>query len=200
MQIWLLRHGKTQYNAEKRYQGVSDIPLSKDGRNELVRAEIQLKTVYITPLVRTRQTAEILFPDAELVVSDGLREMDFGDFEGRSYIEMEDDAAYRAWVDGGCRGQCPNGESMSELSERTCRAFEMLMLEAIEKGSDLAIVAHGGTQMAIMERYAEPKKSFYEWMSPNAGGFVLEADADMLQSDRRLMYKRTVQYTKGGAR
>ena len=63
----------------------------------------------ITSLQRTRQTAEVLFPDAKLVVADGLKEMDFGVFEGRNYREMEHDPQYRAWVETGCEGRCPGG-------------------------------------------------------------------------------------------
>ena len=50
MLIYLLRHGLTAYNAEKRYQGQRDIPLSPEGRAQLCRADIQPKNVYITPL------------------------------------------------------------------------------------------------------------------------------------------------------
>ena len=71
MLIYLLRHGLTEYNAEKRYQGQRDIPLSAAGRAMLCRADISPKTVYITPLCRTRQTAEVLFPGAKLVEIDG---------------------------------------------------------------------------------------------------------------------------------
>ena len=91
MLIYFLRHGLTEYNAEKRYQGQRDIPLSAAGRAMLRKADIEPKTVYITPLCRTRQTAEVLFPTAKLVVVDGLKEMCFGSFEGRNYIEMEHD-------------------------------------------------------------------------------------------------------------
>ena len=57
MLIYLLRHGLTEYNAQKRYQGQRDIPLSAAGRAMLRKADIEPKTVYITPLCRTRQTA-----------------------------------------------------------------------------------------------------------------------------------------------
>ena len=102
MLIYLLRHGLTEYNAEKRYQGQRDIPLSAAGRAVLCRADIFPKTVYITPLCRTRQTAEVLFPGAKLVEIDGLKEMCFGSFEGRNYIEMEHDPDYLAWVAANC--------------------------------------------------------------------------------------------------
>ena len=98
MLIYLLRHGLTEYNAQKRYQGQRDIPLSPEGLAQLRRADIDPKVVYISTLQRTRQTAEVLFPDAELVPVDGLKEMCFGSFEGRNYIEMEHDPDYQAWV------------------------------------------------------------------------------------------------------
>ena len=104
MLIYLLRHGLTQDNQEKRYQGRRDVPLCPQGLAQLRRADFAPKTVMITSLQRTRQTAEVLFPDAELVVADGLKEMDFGVFEGRNYREMEYDPQYRAWVETGCEG------------------------------------------------------------------------------------------------
>ena len=118
MLIYLLRHGLTQENLEKRYQGRRDVPLCPQGLAQLRRADFAPKTVMITSLQRTRQTAEVLFPDAELVVADGLKEMDFGVFEGRDYREMEHDPQYRAWVETGCEGRCPGGESKAEF----CRA------------------------------------------------------------------------------
>ena len=75
MLIYLLRHGLTEYNAQKRYQGQRDIPLSAEGLSQLRRADIDPKVVYITPLQRTAQTARVLFPEAELVVVKDLQEM-----------------------------------------------------------------------------------------------------------------------------
>ena len=147
MLIYLLRHGLTEYNAQKRYQGQRDIPLSAEGLSQLRRADIDPKVVYITPLQRTAQTARVLFPEAELVVVKDLQEMCFGSFEGKNYVEMEHDADY-----------------------------------------------HGGTQMAAMERYALPRRGYYAWCGPNAGGYVLDA-ADWAEK-RQLHLVKTVQYTK----
>ena len=175
MLIYFLRHGLTEYNAEKRYQGQRDIPLSAAGRAMLRKADIEPKTVYITPLCRTRQTAEVLFPTAKLVVVDGLKEMCFGSFEGRNYIEMEHDPDYLAWVAANCESPCPDGETKASFSERICRAFSALVDKALADGEELLVIlAHGGTQMAALERYALPHKDYYEWCGPNAGGFVLD--------------------------
>ena len=177
MLIVLLRHGQTAYNEQRRYQGAADVPLSPAGRAALKKADFETETVYVTPLCRTAQTARILFPHARQIVVPALREMDFGVFEGRTYDEMKDDAAYCAWLDSGCESACPNGESKAVFCKRVCRAFEKLADEALARGDErLVIVAHGGTQMAALSRFAEPHRDYYSWNAPPAGGFVLSAD------------------------
>ena len=164
MLIYLRRHGLTEYIAQKRYQGQRDIPLSPEGLAQLRRADIDPKVVYISTLQRTRQTAEVLFPDAELVHVDGLKEMCFGSFEGRNYIEMEHDPDYLAWVAANCESPCPDGETKAAFCERICAAFSALVDKSLADGEEmLVILAHGGTQMAAMERYALPHKDYYVW-------------------------------------
>ena len=68
MEILLLRHGETAYNAERRYQGQRDIPLSPKGRAALHRAGFAPDTVYVSPLRRATETAAVLFPTARQVV------------------------------------------------------------------------------------------------------------------------------------
>lgn len=196
MKIYLLRHGLTVYNTEKRYQGVQDIPLSDEGRAQLVKADFCPDVVYVSPLGRARDTANILFPHAKQVIVENLREMDFGVFEGRNYIEMENDPEYRTWVESGCELTCPGGESKAEFSNRCCAAFEQLADRAFDAGEEtLVIMAHGGTQMAVMERYALPHQEYYCWCGPNGGGYLLEGDAAVWKNERRLELLQTVQYT-----
>ena len=173
MRIVLIRHGMTPGNALRRYIGKTDDPLSEEGRRLARRAggSATLKRVYVTPLRRTQQTAEILFPNAEQIVVDGLREMDFGVFENRSADEMENDAVYRAWVDADCIPPCPEGESMSGFAERVCRAFEALLRPLLAQGKERAVfVVHGGTVMAILQKYARPEMSFFDCLMKNCEG------------------------------
>ncbi len=176
MLIYLIRHGETAFNAERRYQGKLDIPLSEEGRAALRPAAFCPGVVFASPLRRAAQTARILFPAARIVTVEGLREMDFGDFEGRCFSELSDSAAYRAWVEGGCEARCPGGsESKPEFIRRTCEAFSTLVDNAYDGGQDrLVIVAHGGTQMAVLSALALPKRDFYEWRGENGCGFVLD--------------------------
>ena len=174
MQVTLIRHSQTPGNAQLRYIGRTDEPLSAQGiaLAEKVGADPNVEAVYVTSLQRTRQTADILFPEAEQIVLDDLREMDFGDFEGRNYTEMEHDAAYRAWVDSGCLTPCPNGEGRAEFCERVCTAFASVVRHAAEIGKEtLTFVVHGGTIMAIMERYARPQKDYYSYSVKNCQGY-----------------------------
>ena len=176
MLIYLLRHGLTEYNAQKRYQGQRDIPLSPEGAAQLCKADFDPDVVYVTPLQRTSQTAKIVFPHAKLVVVDGLKEMCFGSFES----------------------SCPDGERKEDFSNRICAAFSKLVDEALAEGKDrLVILAHGGTQMAAMERYGVPHQDYYKWCGPNAGGYVLDAK-DWTQKHILTVIK-TVKYTKSAA-
>ena len=170
MKIYLLRHGLTEYNKDKRYQGTRDIPLSEEGRAQLAVADIAPETVYVSPLSRARSTAEVVFPQAKQVVVDDFREMCFGIFEGRNYIDMEHDPEYLAWVGGNCEGSVPGGERKAEFSARTCAAFQSLVDQALARGEELLVImAHGGTQMAVMERYALPHADYYHWWGPTPG-------------------------------
>lgn len=177
MRVWLIRHGLTALGEEGRYQGRLDAGLSDAGRAALIAADFVPAHVYVSPARRARETAALLFPGAGQRVVPALREMDFGLFEGRSWREMERDAAYRAWVDGGCADRCPNGEDKAGFCVRVNAAFAAIL--ARERGSkELVIVAHGGTQMAILERWGKPERAYWQWQRPCGCGWLLEAEAD----------------------
>lgn len=193
--IYLLRHGETVYNAQRRYQGAQDVPLSAQGRR-LPPAGVELPAVYVSPLTRAAESAALLFPRARLVPVEGLQEMHFGAFEGRSAQEMEDDPAYRAWVEGDCLGRCPGGESRAEFSDRCCAAFSRLVDEELRKGSPcMAVVAHGGTQMAVLERFGAPGGRITPGARRTGGGYVLRADR--WASERTLDLVQEVCFAEG---
>ena len=194
MTVYLIRHGETVWNRERRYQGSQDISLSREGREKLRPAEMRPEVVYVTRMKRTRETAELLFPGVPQREVPGLEEMCFGVFEGRNYIEMEHDPDYRAWVDGGCEGRCPGGEDQAEFNARTGAAFSALMEEARRQGAvSLVIVAHGGTQMSLLSQYGEPSKDYYQWLTGNGKGYLL--DASDWEKSRKLRVLDKISYT-----
>lgn len=174
MRTLLIRHGKTPGNAERRYIGVTDEPLSEEGRAEAERvgADRSVKLVFVSPLLRARQTASILFPEAEQRVVPDLRETDFGVFEGRNADEMVDDPKYREWVDGMCLGACPGGESRGDVSRRAVPAFIQAVREAEDAGVEEAVfVTHGGVIMSVLEELAVPRRDYYEYQVKNLCGW-----------------------------
>lgn len=174
MQVILIRHSQTPGNVEFRYNGRTDEPLSEEGvaLAEQAGADPGLKTVYVTPLRRTRQTAAILFPNAEQVVVDDLREMNFGDFEGFNYYELKEDTAFCAWLDSGRMAPCPNGESRPEFSDRVCAAFETVVRDGLQRGEQsLTFVIHGGTIMSLMQRFTPSEEDYYFYHTKNCRGY-----------------------------
>jgi len=196
MQIHLLRHARTLGNIAGRYNGKSDDDLSPEGvayAKTCLYPEQSL--VYVSPLSRARKTAGILFPDAEQLVVPELAEMDFGDFEGHTADELANDARYRAWVDADCVPPTPNGESISGFAERAASAFDHVVNDAAGRRlQDVAILAHGGTCMAVMSRYAvDPEREhYYDWIVGNCSGYLLELDGDAWAGGHELKSWQTI--------
>ncbi len=165
--ITFIRHGKTAANVRRAYIGATDEPLSEEGKRELLsrkRAgayppEEQVGRVFISPMLRCRQSAEILFPHAGLIVIPEWREIDFGDFEGKNYNDLNGNPAYQAWIDSNGQLPFPNGESREQFTARTMRGYERMktffregtrLPEASgQKPREEAAVVHGGTIMAL---------------------------------------------------
>ena len=201
MKIYLIRHGRTLWNDESRYQGKSDIPLSDAGERELRKADFLPDKVYVSTLCRTWQTASILFPGTRQIIISGFSEMDFGIFEGKTAVEMETDIFYKSWVNSGCEECCPSGERRKDFISRVCTSFEaildyeILQSYGVEKCRPLTIVAHGGVQMAIMEQFAMPMRDYFSWQSPPGGGFVLNCNSTLWTTCKKLEYLEKVEYT-----
>jgi len=184
--VTIIRHAQTAGNLLHQYVGRTDEPLCEEG---IARA-VQVRDagafafvghpaqVYVSPQLRARQTAAILFGEAPQIVIDDLREMDFGDFEVRSAADMENDAAYGAWVASRCEERCPRGEVRFEFIARSVRGFKTAVEHAVRAGaSECVIVAHGGTIMGVMDALAQSNKGFYDWHVHNCGAVSMRCDA-----------------------
>ncbi len=190
-QIWLIRHGKTRGNTEHRYVGTVDEPLCDAGKNELKELKTSalypdVKKVFVSPMIRCRETARILFPEAAQVVIPGMQECDFGEFEYKNYEEMNGYPVYQEWIDSGGTSGFPGGESMDDFSDRIGDAFER-MLKQLSPDEDLpaVLICHGGSIMAILDRYSEPHRDYFEWQAPNGLGFAAEFDPDAWHKGRK---------------
>ena len=185
--FYLLRHASTQSNLSGRYLSNTDEPLCQEGIEKAKQLCLpRVDKVFVSPLSRCIQTAEIVFPQVQQVVVEGFRECDFGEFEGKNYQELNGDPRYQAWIDSGGMLAFPSGESKGEFCLRTCRAFEQLLsdLYSVPKA---AIVAHGGTLMALLERYAIPKREYYAYQVKNCGGFHTQLEIQDSQVEIRIL-------------
>lgn len=102
-----------------------------------------------------------------------LRECDFGDFENKNYEELNGDPAYQAWIDSGGTLPFPGGESMEAFQNRCQAGFAELVRNLAEHSLRMALVVHGGTIMAILERFGFPKKSYFDYQVKNGCGYLL---------------------------
>lgn len=175
-EVYLIRHGKTAGNLEGRYIGRTDEPLCGEGIRLLKEKELPLvELVYTSPYKRCLETAKILWPEAKQEILTELRESDFGDFEGKNYEELKENAAYQKWIDSNGTIPFPNGEDPKKFRLRCVEGFEKAMrLLQTEGLPRCAVVCHGGTIMSILEVYGRPEKSFYDWQVKNGSGFLLE--------------------------
>lgn len=170
----LIRHGATRGNLEGRYIGCrTDEPLCKEGVEALLTRRMPpVSRVFVSPMRRCLQTAEILFPGVPATVVFDLRECDFGAFEGMNYAELNGRADYQAWIDSGGELPFPGGESRAQFARRSVRAFENCT-RGLPEGR-YALVAHGGTIMALMERYARPRGAYFDFQVRCGEGYALE--------------------------
>ncbi len=192
IKIVLIRHGATATNRDKRYCGKrSDEDLSEEGIKVL--NEMKEKNAYpsasflfVSPKKRAKSTAKIIYPELEQNIIEEFDEIDFGDFEGKNYEDLKDDPEYQSWIDSNGENAFPHGESKNEYCKRAAggflKAMDIFSKRADENADDLtkdprrfadiAIVAHGGTIMALLSTFAG--MNYYNCMVSNAKGYIVE--------------------------
>lgn len=176
----LIRHGKTKGNIEKRYIGcMTDEELCDAGIAELDSDKLAdlwpylYEKVFVSPLKRCRQTAEVLLHDRKQSVIDDFKEIAFGEFENKNYIELQDNPAYREWLDSGGRMAFPGGESRETFITRTVEAFYDIITKNTTdyEKKVLPFVIHGGNIMAIMSSLTG--EDYYKFQIDCGDGYIV---------------------------
>lgn len=191
MKIHFVRHSKTYGNTLNRYIGRTDEPLCKEGI-ELLKSRTypNVQKVFISPMIRCIETANIIYKDVDRKVVQGLEECDFGDFENKNYIELNGNEDYKKWIDSNGTMPFPGGEDLRYFKFRCIGAFEKVIYDSLNEGySEIAFVVHGGTIMSIMEKYAHPHKSYYKWQIKN-GEFISTSlnEGEWNKGNKKLYY------------
>ena len=151
--ILAIRHGETAWNVDTRLQGHLDIPLNNVGLRQakhLAQALVQsdaIDAIYASDLSRAHTTAQAIAQamGQTVTVHRGLRERHFGEFQGRTYLEIETELPEQAWH---WRKRTPEwtppgeGESLVVLRQRVIETVNELA--AAHAGQHIVLVAHGG--------------------------------------------------------
>lgn len=182
--IYLIRHGMTAGNQKKRYIGRTDESLCSDGRKKLERIKKQELYVspdllYVSPMLRCRETAQLLFPNVRQIIIENLRECDFGEFENQNYQELAGNVNYQKWIDSNGKLPFPGGESREAFQTRSVQAFlelEHFWKEKRQENKTITLVVHGGTIMSILESVGIPKRTYYDFQVENGEGYRLEGE------------------------
>ena len=151
MNIFVTRHGQTNWNKEGKVQGHVDIELNDEGKkqalilNELLKDE-PIELILCSPLVRARQTAEIIKGDRDIkIVSDkGLLERDFGEFEGlrKDEFDFEGFWNYKEPI------KYEKAENINEFYQRVFDALRRIRKQ-YKKYGNILLVTHGGVSIPV---------------------------------------------------
>lgn len=157
MKIYLIRHGRTDWNDTNQIQGKSNIPLNSTGflqarrvAEELKQSDLHISHIYTSPLQRAHQTALIISDVLNLPcdVINALEEINLGDWEGLSWREVREQypERYAIWHEDRRYTNSINGESYNDMLERVLPALQQLA----SSDKDVAVVTHSAVIMALM--------------------------------------------------
>ena len=186
--IHLIRHGLTAANDDGRYVGRTDLPLSPEGLAALLALKEQYQypgavRFFTGPLMRCRQTLEVLYPGCAAECVDGLTEFDFGDWEGKSIRDLKNDERFLRWIEGADRA-VPGGEDSEQFRARVCGAFEDIVNRLIHDGDTEAVICtHGGVITMLMQIYGLPRLDPKDCLAAAGQGFTLRVTPSIWMSE-----------------
>ena len=160
-EIILIRHGETEWNKVRKYQGHMDIELNDWGRQQAGEAAKELANLDIdyfasSDLKRARETAEIIasFHNNNIKEFKELREMNFGEWEGKGFKEIKNDYPedFQKWIEDPIKYSPPAGETLKEFQGRVLEGFNTILENGFDRN---AIVTHGGVIMVFLATILE---------------------------------------------
>lgn len=181
--LYIMRHGKTDWNVQRKLQGRTDIPLNDTGRQmaEEVREEcsgIKFDVCYVSPLIRARETAEIALKGlgVPIIPDDRLKEMCFGVYEGfQDCFHHPETPMYTFFFSPEKYTPAEGGETFDELFARTGDFIKNTLRPELDAGKNVLIVGHGAMNCSIICQIKnKPLEKFWETGIPNCKLIRLE--------------------------
>ena len=187
--IHLLRHGLTQANLDGLYCGSTDLPLCPEGVVDLRRLAGEysypyVDVIYCSPMLRARQSANILFPGYDHEIVDDLREASFGIYEGKRFSALQNNEEFQKWVAFGSDYLPKDAEPADDFQIRCINAFIDIVQDVMKTGTgSAAVVTHAGVIANILSALAYPKQSAYDWQCIPGCGYTVIADPSLFMRD-----------------
>ncbi|MFD2444910.1 histidine phosphatase family protein [Bacillus sp. CGMCC 1.16607] len=166
--LFLIRHGVTKWNLEKRYLGHTDQELDSEKLAELEPIKaffygMKIDLVYASDLQRCVKTFHYLYPNRITCLDNRLREIYFGEWEGCTHQQLESNVYYQAWLENWEKVEPPNGEGYPHFAVRVLAFLHDLFhgIEMVQDVRKVALVTHGGVIRRIMTHFL-PTLNFNE--------------------------------------
>ncbi len=201
--IYFYRNGLTESNLEGKYIGHTDVPLSVEGLKQLEKMKEdydypRVDAVFTSPLQRSKKTAEILFPDNELIELRDLIEYNFGEFEGKTADELKKNELFKRWLSGEAGVEPPFGESNEAFANRVANCFIKIVDGLLKTGTTkTAIVTHGGVITYLLSIFGLPEAPMHEWMMPGGCGYAIRITPGIWSRGRKFEVIAEVPYIPG---
>lgn len=202
MKIYMIRHGQTDWNKVKKLQGQVDIPLNEYGRRLAIEtapalAEVPFDIVYTSPLMRARETAELVIGgrDIPIIEEPRIREISFGAYEGLCYSEQGwniPDKNFMNFFQAPEKYQAPeDGETFEEVSNRVADFLQELFANEELKEKTVLLSTHGAALCGILRvmKGAELKDYWGKGLHKNCAVTIVEVhDGQVEILEEKIVY------------
>ena len=182
MKIYLIRHGETNTNREKRYVGWTDVDLSTAGYQQAEKlsrlfAAENITALYSSDLKRAENTASFVGNSRGLrpITASQLREIHFGEWEGLTHAEIEENYGdkVKKWIEDPFGHLPPQGESLADVSRRAGSFLEEITANH-ESGEAVVVVSHGGViRVLLLSFFNLSMQQFWDITIDNASVSLL---------------------------
>ncbi|MDX2254159.1 MAG: histidine phosphatase family protein [Pseudanabaenaceae cyanobacterium bins.39] len=182
--LLLVRHGETEWNRQKRFQGQIDVPLNNNGRDQARRAsdflaEVTIDKAFSSPMLRPKDTALAILqkhPEVKLDLFDELKEISHGLWEGKfeHEIEAEFPGELGRWQATPEAVQMPEGENLQQVWDRVAVVWQQIV-ESVPAGETALVVAHDAVNKAILcLLFGFTPEQFWVFKQGNGGISVID--------------------------
>lgn len=158
----LVRHAKSAWNATGQWTGLTDVPLSSDGRDQAASTAVHLQGIpihkaYTSMLARAKETLDIIFEQlgitAPRMEHQALNERDYGEFTGKNKWQVKDEIGEERFlrVRRGWNEPIPGGETLKDVHDRVVPYYKSTIHPDLLAGFNVCVVAHGNSLRALVK-------------------------------------------------